>query len=114
KGRDSYSGSVRIATAERAHDLSVQVLLDGGKITDIQVARGGKHTEGAHTIPWMQWVEWMAADVRTNEPSVSLAVCRAKTVPKILGRLPKGVPAPSVVGEAIAVEEEEPTPIPVE
>jgi Domain of unknown function (DUF4157) len=117
KGRESYSGSVRIATAERAHDLSVQLLLDaGGKITDIQVERAGKHTEGAHTIPWMQWVQWMAADVRTKEPAVALAVFRAKTVPKILGRLPKAVStAASTVGEAIAVEEEEePRPLAVE
>ena len=46
------------------HYLAVQLVVDNmGVISGLIVERAGEHTKGAHTIPWMDWVKWIAKDV---------------------------------------------------
>jgi len=91
-GRDIYKGK-RKADAHGATELAVQIVLDdAGAVAYATVERQGKYTKGAHTLPWMQWLIWLNADIEGKQPAAALETFTAVTVPKIRTWLSVGSP----------------------
>ena len=94
-GRDGFTD--RKSSAAAPADLAVQLLLDDtGAIAKLLVGRQGRHTKGAHTVPWMQWVIWLGAEITGKQPQEALTAFRTITVPLIRARLDgREPPAPA-------------------
>ncbi len=94
-GRDIYKAT-KSAGAQPKADLAVQIVLDdAGAVGKAVVERQGKYTKGAHTLPWIQWLTWLNADIKGKQPAEALAVFQSTTVPGIK----KWLSAPTVAPE---------------
>ncbi len=113
-GRDLYQDKKKKPSP--GAELAVQVVLDGdGAVLDVAVERQGRFTKGAHTLPWMQWVTWLAVDIKGKQPAAALAAFRSTTEPAIRKLLhpDSPVPDPSAVPSVVTVMDTTAVPGPV-
>jgi hypothetical protein len=102
-GRDIYQDTKKKSSS--GAELAVQVVLDDtGAVRDAVVERQGRYTKGAHTLPWMQWLLWLTADIKGKQPDEALAVFHRTTVPKVRQWLHGGTTPPELGLATVPVE----------